>query len=1107
MTDPVSNYSGQRLHWDFRRGRIFAGGALVAGSPVAQLTTIRAAAAAAPTYDGGLVDFAANATRNSDRGVLIERTSTQLLTNSALIGAVLGEVGNGGSLPIGWNVTPGVIPTVEDFANAGPGPSHCTVKVWFDNTANIEIATVRLNLEEIGAVLVPASRAVCFSGTATVLELVNAFDPQMRSIIRNGAAELDGDDGAETIASIGTPTPFAIVPDISPTGVSVNPVATVRINAGAIGYMRIKLAAAQTEEGTSPTTWIRTTPNVYAGADLYPYYPFTGGSVGVVGGGGSGALPAGVSNSSLSGIEVLAHDTEETGDRTLRLTVVGNPTTERTGVLRLCPNNYFTAAPGQRWQAGLIARVISVSAGVQPRLSLAGRTSGGASTGAQTTNLPVGRKAETLVTGVLQALSQFATGAINITAAAGTTAVVEIRLFRPTMRLMSLVSAASGPVTRDVDRVSITSAAAAFALPCTIVIDHEHRSLDADQTALSIAYGNRRVRLLLGDVVGAVVEDGDDVLASLTQPANGAHGAMKLAVSITNTGISVGYPDGAGYGHGSAVLPALGACNAAWLGSDNGAKPCTGFAREISVQAGAVPAANLAARTRDEWGPRHFRQRVGLSRPPALADVQAFAGNIVDTPGPTYSTFPIDRSARYYRRSNGGAAITSVLPSAAAANAAVAFFRITIINTGSGTNTITAPDGGIVTPTFEGTETSYVQPGNSYTMFVSDGVRWFWYTIAGAPFSPPAEVRCVSIYGPDRPGNENRDQLYGPNVAEFYAVIDNVRSMHAFVIEQMNAYLETGDLNAAARCAKTMLIWCRHPYWIGPTTLDQVGLSSLTNLPEAPIAICYALFGIRFANVLTAAETKDITDWVDARMQDTRIRFVPLRDQALADQIANGWTISGLQNHSWKWAMANALAAIALNRADYLADARQLFKVAMDDTAAVPETIGAFANEIARGDRCVNYEMLALSWLLGASEVLIGCGFDCYAYQGGIFVPAIDFAMRACDTPEIVTAEQTRMRDLGVTGTQYPITPTSQLGIGFGNVQDDSTGQFLFAESRVAAGYLGWRKVTDAQVAWKALWAPRWEVYENAYTSRVGGAQKTLNPLAPATPVVGLRPL
>lgn len=1106
MTDPVSNYSGHRLHWDFRRGRRFAAGALVGGSPVAQLTTIRAAAGAAPTYDGGLATFAANATRHSDRGALVERTSTQLLTNSALIGAVLGEVGNGGALPIGWNVTPGVIPTNEGFANAGPDPSWCTVKVWFDNTGNPEIATVRLNLEEIGAVLVPASRKVCFSGVATVLELSNAFDPQLRTIIRNGAAELDGDDGATTIASLNTPTPFPVVPDISPTGVSVNPVATVRINAGAIGYMRIKLEAVQVEEGTSPTTWIRTTPDVYAGADLYPYYPFAGGADGTLGAGG--LLPTGLSNSSMSLIEVLAHDTEETGDRTLRLTVIGNPTTERTGVLRLCPNNYFAAAPGQRWQAGLVARVISVSAGVQPRLSLAGRTSGGASTGpGGTTNLPIGRKAETLATGPMAALTQFASAAINVTAAAGTTAVVEIRLLQPTMRLMSLTAAASGPVVRDVDIVSIAPAATAFALPCTIMIDHEHRSLDPDQTALSIAYGNRRVRLLLGEQVGAVVEDGEDVLASLTQPANGAHGAMKLAVSITSTGISVGYPDGAGYGHASAALPALGNCTGAWLGSDNGAKPCTGFAREITVQAGAVPAANLAARTRDEWGPRHFRQRVGLSRPPALADVQAFAGNIVDTPGPTYSTFPIDRSARYYRRSNGGAAITSVLPSAAAANAAVAFFRITIINTGSGTNTITAPDGGIVTPTFEGTETSYVQPGNSYTMFVSDGVRWFWYTIAGAPFSPPAEVRCVSIYGPDRPGNENRDQLYGPNVAEFYAVIDNVRSMHAFVIEQMNAYVESGDLGAAARAARTLVEWCGADYWSGPTTLDQVGLSSLTNLPEAPIAVCYALFGIRFAGVLTAGETQVITDWIERRMQDTRIRFVPLRDQALADQIANGWTISGLQNHSWKWAMANALAAIALNRADYLADARQLFKVAMNDTAAVPATIGAFANEIARGDRCVNYEMLALSWLLGASEVLIGFGFDCYGYHDGIFVPAIDFAMRACDAPEIVTAEQTRMRDLGVTGTQYPITPTSQLGIGFGNAQDDSTGQFLFAESRVAAGYLGWRKVTDAQVAWKALWAPRWDIYENAYTSRVGGAQKTLYPLAPATPVVGLRSL
>lgn len=1113
MSNPIPDLSTRRFSANYRR-RISFVAAFESGDAGYGLTCSRSTPAYGANVDGTVAQFPINVVRNTDRGVIIETAHAQLLSNSAFAGGFVG-----GDLPTGWTTTSNVSAKTVSKGLDGVLPT-ITFSVRYDNSASATASTIGITIESI-APLLPAGSAYCFSGSIVLNSISGASTTRLRIIQRdaNSAQTTSGDPF--DVLTVGVKTPFVIRSTLAATTTRLQPGLTTVVAAGAVATLSITLTGLQLEPGATPRSFILSSTGEESPQDFYPNSNL-GGAVA----GNPGTLPTYWSNSSMTSYRVLAVNADDSVDIETTVTATS---VDKTGTLRLAviPGSGSgtipaSAAGGEHWSTSIEATILSNAIGSTPRLNLSGRDTAGNITGNSTTvSLPATGTARVRTDiistnpGTVSILPS-----ITLTAAAGTTAVVQMRLKAPQANLITLVGA-TGLVTQPADVVSFNQPTI-FSGACAIVMDAEIPEVAGDGTVFAVRFASGHlVRVFQGPNFGAAIELNGAVLASTSKPVLGSPGASRFAVSYAKGKLTIAYPEFIGGGYSTLRVasfnPAMAA--AAWLGSVNGDRPSTTTIRSLAVFSNSPSNQSLPLLVKQSWGPRFFSAPFSTAAPIDIESGPVFSVPVVTVTGNSYSAYATQKG-KYVARSNGGAAMSDTLPPAGSVGSVEGSpFSLKIVNRDpSKPLVLTCPTGGKIYNGAGVVVSSYtINPGRRICIlsdcyspvtktYVRGNDNWWLYESADDLSTLSQTYEFVSIYGPTDPTNINRSTIYPPGYAQYHAGIDPVRSFSSSMEMKMNNWLQNGTPLDAAAAMRGMRDACRANYWA-----TSVGVTTITVLPTQVIAIAFAYLGVKDAGIGTDLDHFYIKDWIRDRTEQTIAFYTAQRGAGFTSPGVWAGTATARGNHMYSAGLCAAVAAIVCDRGDFYDFALLVFKQAVEDMMSVPNYIGALVQELARAQKALQYEALALSWLVPLAEVLTRFGFDAYGYQNGALILMINFAVLAIDDPNTsltsnrVSREQKRMKSLGINGTSTVMVQSIQEPIGFSGQTDPETGDPLVNESRVAWVWLAFRRLTTDQAPWRPSWVNRFTVYDNIYSQSIGGAQSTLYPY-PLAPLVPLPP-
>lgn len=1088
MTAPTPNLIGRRWQADFANDRGFVAGA-VSAAPRSLLACVRAGAGTATDRDGNAVAFAANALRATNRGVLIEAASEQLLSNSSLVAASPSDP------PAGWRFPAGAV--VNNVVRSTyKGLPAIALDITLTNSGGTA-ASIRVDLEPIAGIAIPSDRVATFHGTAAILSSTNSSIHEMRLIPRFSNGSATADQGRTAIALV-TPAEFKSQPVIDPDAVALFPAVTWVIAAGTTSTVRLFLAAPQVERDV--TSFIPRAPALEVHDPRYPN-PTLAGAVP----GDPGTLPDGWSLNTMTAARVLA----DNGDSLdIELTATARPTAGVGGdilgiLLNVAPpggpTGLISGAAGELFEGSIDAQFVSGPTDAAPRLNLTARESTGvvisgfntsqaiSSTGAIA---PVTRRFTSVLPSAASIVLQ-----ILLSVPQSQTRTVVLRI-RRNARVDAITSeGGTGTAVRPLDVVSVT-APARFSGASTVIIEAEQPALVEGATLLTVLFASGyRLRLVAGTQVGAIISPPTGPDVTLLRPLYAAAGILRLSLSYAAGSVSVGFSDACE--GDSATLAVAGfdpaTATAVWLGSNNGQDGMTTVVRSVDVRAAAASAGTLKLHTRTGWNARTFVQpRAGL-RGPDILSVPGYEPSSISSPGASVTYAPVGN--RYIVRSNGGAAMNDLLPAADTVGAIEgAPVRLQIINNDVVPLNITSAGGLIYPPGYTlpyalDPITTLVIPAGQRALICADGYNpatqvWeagnmnWWYVLRPNNLASLDDTyEFLSVYGPPDPSNPNRAIIYPPSYCAYNADIGPPRAVALQAVRQMNLWLLRGSQYEAARGLRFIYDACAADYWrvsIGNTTITQLK-TQINNTG-------FSYLGLRDAGIGTPEQHHVIREWFRDRTDQTIAFFN--QQEALGAATGRG-------NHGTAAGLAASVAAQILNRADYFEWAKQVFIRAMDELASIPGNVGAFYLEMRRADKALQYQFLNLTNMIPLAENLERMGFPAYSYGGGLLIQAINWSMEAIADPSIVTDEQDRLIALGAPWSQGVVSAEQQ-PIGFGSDTDPISGEPLPNESRVAATYLAYRRLSTAQAPWRPTWASRYAVYDNVFNGTIGGAQTYL---------------
>ena len=1089
MPTPTPNLAGRRWQANFATDRGFVAGAASA-APRSLLACVRAGAATATDRDGNAVSFASNALRATNRGVLIEAAAEQLLSNSTLSAAEVDEP------PAGWRFPAGAV--VNNVVRSTyKGLPAITLDITLTNSTGTA-ASIRVDFEPTAGITIPADRVATFHGTAAIISSTNSSIHEMRLIPRLAGGSATADQGRTAIALV-APAEFKSQPLIDPDAVALFPAVTWVVAAGTTSTVRLFVAGLQVERDV--TSFIPRTPALEMRDPRYPN-PLLLGAVP----GDPGTLPDGWSLNTMTAARVLA----DNGDSLdIELTATARPTAGPSGdilgiLLNVAPpggpDGLIAGTAGDLFEAGIEAQFVSGPSDAAPRISLTARevtgvVVSGFSTSQAITNTgaiaPVTRRfTNPLPSGGLSiALS------ILLSVPQSQTRTVVLRIRRNVRVDVITTSGGTGTAARPLDVVSITDPAR-FSGASTITIEAEQPALVEGATLLTLLFASGyRLRLVAGTQVGAIVTPPTGPDVSLLRPLYAAAGVIRLVLAYSSGTVRIGFGDAC---EGDAAELSIAGFDPAtvtgvWLGSNNGQDGMTTVIRALDVRAGAAAVSGLAQRTRSAWFARTFVQPVAGVRGPDILSVPGYTPSSVESPGASVTYAPVGN--RYIVRSNGGAAMNDVLPAADTVGAIEgAPVRLQIINNDVVPLNITSAGGLIYPPGYTlpyalDPITTLVIPAGQRALICADGYNpatqvWetdnfnWWYVLRPNNLASLDDTyEFLSVYGPPDPSNPNRAIIYPPSYCAYNADIGPPRAVSLQAVRQMNLWLLRGSQYEAARGLRFIYDACAADYWrvsIGNTTITQ--LKTQINNTGFPY------LGLRDAGIGTPEQHHVIREWFRDRTDQTIAFFN--QQEALGAATGRG-------NHGTAAGLAASVAAQILNRADYFEWAKQVFIRAMDELASIPGNVGAFYLEMRRADKALQYQFLNLTNMIPLAENLERMGFPAYAYGGGLLIQAINWSMAAIEDPSIVTDEQDRLIALGAPWSQGVVSAEQQ-PIGFGSDTDPISGEPLPNESRVAATYLAYRRLSTAQAPWRPTWASRYAVYDNVFNGTIGGAQTYL---------------
>lgn len=1092
MSVTGANLSARRWQADFRAGRGYAAGQ-AAADPRTELLCVRDAAATASDSGGETLTFAANALRTTDRGVHVERAGEQLLTNSSL-------VRQGFGLPVGWRLPAGA--TVQDIVQTtfrGLPALVFTVRAVNSNGTD---TTFRVDFESAAGIPIPTGREAIFHGLVQLVSSSNASQHAMRLIPRLANGTGTPDQGVQLFAA-GAVAEFRCLPVIPAEAATLHPGVSFLVPAVTTALVRIMVAGLQLEPGRTATSFIPRAAPVEQFTPRFPNPSFVGATPGT-----PGTLPNGWSQSTMTSFRVLAYDAA-TGTLDIELTATARASAGGSGdTLGITLNVVPPAGPagrvpgsaGEVIEAGILAEILSGTTDANPRLNLSARTDTGEVLAGFNTSVTISQTGVGLLSYSRRFASPLPSDGLSLglqifmSVPQFQTRTVQLRLRTPRIDLVTVSGNTVSPI-RPLDVVRV-STPARFAGASTVLIEAEQPALVAESTLLAIAFGSgHRLRLVAGPQVGLVVTPPTGPAITLLRPLYAAAGIVRLALSYAAGQVSIGFSDACEGDSATAAVPGLDPATVTdvWLGSDDGANGMTTVIRRIEVDVGARSASHLALLTRDAWAARSFVQpRIGV-RAPALSDVQGYVPSRTEVVGPTHTYGPIGN--KYLFRRNGGNAMNDTLPPANSVGSVEGTpVRLNIVNDDVVPLSITSAGGLIYPPsgtlpyTLAPVSALVIPPGQR-ALVCADGYnpatqQWqannenWWYVIRDDDLAAlPQEYAFASIYGPPDPANPNRSIIFPPAFAAYNADIGPPRQLAAAAVKQMNRWLLYGNQVDATRGLRFLYDACAADYWKVST-----GITTITQLKTQINSTGFPYLGLRDCGAGTPEEHAVIRRWFEDRTDQTIAFFTAQRAQG---------TSTGSANHYYAAGLAAALASQISDRNDYLQFAIDVFIFAMEEAHSIPNRTGSLLLEMRRAEKSLQYQFLAMTQLLPLAEILERNGFDAYGYLDGQLIQCINWSMEAVENPVLVKNEQARLVALGLPWS-LGITVSDQLPIGFGQDTDPISGEPLFNESRVAAMYLAYRRLTDAQAPWRPLWTPRFQVYDNIYNGAIGGGQSYL---------------
>ena len=1084
MSGPVPNLTPRRWQADFRSNRAFAAGE-EAPAPRSLLVCVRNALATAYSRDRTVSTFAVDVPRANDRGAIVEAASRQLLTNPTLDG-------QDGKLPQGYRENGAVVSDVVRSVYKGRRAIAFTLTT---ENATGAPASYRLDLEAAGGIAIPDSRQAVFGGLAQVITATNTTLHEARLIPRLAGGSATADQGRIALA-IGEPAPFQSVPVIDPAAVLLAPALTWVIAAGSVGVTRIFLVGPQAEEGTALTSFIPVTPTIEIRDEVYPNPELIGAVAGT-----PGTLPpefalGPISAGATTATPVVLAVSGDTIDLELTTTAGVSAAIQDFYLSRPAgsPSGLIGAIEGQHRQCGFQYQVLAVHADANLRYNLTSRTNA---------NVVVDSTTETLTSTELATANRIIPSvgpsgnalvmAIRYTVPAGTTGTVRIRIKRPSALRISTVPG-SGNALRPADNLRL-SAPGLFSGITEQLIDAELDGLKAGSVLQSITFASGyKLNLVAGPDTGVIVYPPSGESVSVMSPLHAAPGVMRLAVAYRPGQIAIGWPDCCDRDYATLDVPGFDptTATAVWLGSDNGSNVLSTAVRTIELRTASTSARDLKIRTRDSWAPAHFVQpRTGfVGGDIALAAAYSPRQVVVNGPAHVYT----DVGNAYTARTNGGAAKVDRLPAANSVGSVEGRpkrFQMRNIDT-AGAQTITS-EGGLLYPfqsaipyTLEPVESVVLQPGQ-WAFFIADGYNkttglWqannenWWFVIRDS-IDLDDTYEFLSVYGPSNPADPNRAIIFPPHFCAYNADIGPVRQQGGAMVAAMNRWVRYRSQADAAHGMRVLADACRRNYWY-----RSIGNTTITALKSQICSTGFAYLGLRDSGVGSAEDHRVIRAWFTDRMEQSIAFFN-------AQTAAGALTARG--NHGQQAALAAAVCACILDRADFLRYAIAGFELAVNDSADTPGSVGACLLEMKRADKSLSYSCLAMTSITALAEILERCGYPAYAFRGGHLIKMINFVAAAVDDPSIITAEQARLITVGGAWGANVVAVTQQ-PLPLGNDLDPNTGEQLVAESGVAFLAMAFKRLTLLQAPWKAIWAARLGAFGTVFNGTIGGAQSYL---------------
>lgn len=1128
---PIPAYYTPKLpvlvHLDFQNNKTFAG-RLNTSTASAALTCVRSAPVTVEDANGNAQTFDANVPALNYRGLLFNPATQQLLNNSKMLGGTLGLTSSGGAWPPGFS-TQGSPNTVEliSFDDYQGWPST-VAEIYVNNTDTVD-HTYKVLLEPSNTLTATVADVFTLSAIIGIVS-TDLANPQfsIRITPRDSSGNtIVGVSDARTAAPSTGFSRISVSMTMPASTVKVDPCLSFVVPASTAGRIRFRIAAPQFEKQAAPTAFLPTWPSAYSYTEKDTWPAPGGATVG-------GALPSGWNSTGFTSVSVTDVGSDYV---TVTLNATNATGTSTSANIRLTPsvNAALAAASGETWMASGEFTVLSASTGTSPRLSMAGLNASGSSTESNAVNLPL------TGTNVVYSTFTFANGAtayarsqVTVTVPASSSISVVIKMRNLSLKKRALSVTGTGQLTRDADAISLTSATLTSVIPSRTVVFGTYMAAPVgNATWLTMTFGTKVVKIYGGAKIGVVVTDGGTEVGRVEQAvAPYVFGRMRTALSWSAGSLELALPVNVGDFRKTLTLSVAGldptALSAVTLGTGGGPMRWLKFLRgsrsgpalAYEVQQSWAhptvksPRADISGddiMTAANWAPTYPSSLAALlpdkgrlfspTWASSTQNIALFTGvsngafKIQVDGGAFTSVGPIDLTS-VTTFSGVASAVTSALAAAglgATCSWYVSRFSITSNTTGAGSSIsypkppssgtdlsvlmrITELDGagisnGVASCTYATIPGSDLDPPQSsdYLVLPDAGVTYETLGTVRPSYTIPVDIKLPSKYGPTSPDNLTRSRVDPCWNAIYTQQVDIYRKFQSYVVKAAASWL-TGDRDAARAGLKLLYQFAQAGAFLG--VKNETGYFVAFGQTGCAFAQAYAV--LRNAGG-TTQQHATIRAWLEAMVQQA----IPH-----VDHLASNGSNSGKNNHHYWKTCFIVLVGCILNNETYMQRGVDCIKRAL--AGANPS--GALPAEIARADHGALYSVFACIPLAMMAETLLATGlFDAYSYAGGQLKTVFNFAVNVVADPNLVVAEQTWMTTHGYSSTVVVPLLGESGGILPVPYQGGGTGEEVPQESSVAWILLPYRRMTTADAPWRPTWASRWDVYDDTFSTSMGG--------------------